>query len=84
MVWKSTTELGVGKALFKKIIQGRLMLCGVAVLRYRKAGNVDGQYKANVQIGFFDFERDNVCGKKGIQKKSKFDEPPPMRFTQVL
>ncbi|XP_065676310.1 uncharacterized protein LOC100206500 isoform X4 [Hydra vulgaris] len=50
VVWKTSTQLGIGKSVLNK--EG--MICTYVVGRYKLAGNVLGQYKENVLKGNFD------------------------------
>ena len=54
VVWAGSRELGIGMATGKK----NGMMCTYVVGRYRPAGNMGGQYKANVPKGSF---TRNVC-----------------------
>ncbi len=54
VVWKESTELGVGRAV-GKIKQG--YFCTFIVARYRPAGNYRGKYKGNVKKGKFTKEQ---------------------------
>ncbi len=56
VVWKTSTELGIGRASSKK--DG--MFCTFVVARYKEAGNLKGAFKENVLKG--NFSKD-VCGK---------------------
>lgn len=49
-MWKESTVLGIGRAEAKK--DG--MKCAYIVARYKPAGNLMGEYQANVQKGGFD------------------------------
>ena len=44
VVWKASTKLGIGKGTGKK----GSMACNYVVARYAPAGNIRGEYKANV------------------------------------
>ena len=50
VVWKGTTELGIGRASNTK---SNGMVCTYVVGRYRPAGNFMGRYKKNVEEGKF-------------------------------
>ena len=50
VVWKGSTELGIGKATGKK----GTMYCTYIVGRYRPAGNFQGKFKENVLKGSFE------------------------------
>ncbi|XP_065641732.1 uncharacterized protein LOC100206500 isoform X2 [Hydra vulgaris] len=50
VVWKTSTQLGIGKSVLNK----GGMICTYVVGRYKLAGNVLGQYKENVLKGNFD------------------------------
>ena len=49
VVWKGSTELGIGKGNAEK----NGMYCTYVVGRYKKAGNFIGKYKENVAKGSF-------------------------------
>ena len=56
VVWKGSTELGIGKANAEK----NGMYCTYVVGRYQKAGNFIGKYKENVEKGSFS---QDICNK---------------------
>ena len=55
VVWKASTELGIGRYTGRKIKKGKTMTCTYIVARYRKAGNVAGAkaFRQNVSKGSF-------------------------------
>ena len=57
MVWKASTELGIGKYTGRE--NGNI--CTYIVARYKDVGNVDDQeyFRRNVEQGNF---RDSYCG----------------------
>lgn len=56
MVWKGTTEVGCGRSVTNRTIQGRPLTCTFFACRYRKAGNKAGHYAVNLLKGTFDKE----------------------------
>ena len=56
MVWKETTEVGCGRSVTNRTIQGRPLTCTFFACRYRKAGNKAGHYAVNLLKGTFDKE----------------------------
>ena len=56
MVWKGTTEVGCGRSVTNRTIQGRPLTCTFFACRYRKAGNKAGHYAVNLLKGTFDRE----------------------------
>ncbi|XP_031567588.1 secreted protein PRY1-like [Actinia tenebrosa] len=50
VVWKASTKLGIGKASF---VNDAGLTCYVIVGRYKDAGNIKGQFPANVQKGSY-------------------------------
>ena len=71
VVWKESTELGIGKATTKK----NGMLCTYVVGRYRPAGNFIGNYKPNVPKGEFNkglcSKLDNMIKRLAVKKEKK-------------
>lgn len=61
VVWKGSTELGIGKADGMK---GNLK-CTYIVGRYNPAGNFRGRFKNNIQAGTFN--RDAYCSKNRLR-----------------
>ena len=56
MVWKGTTEVGCGRSVTNRTIQGRPLTCTFFACRYRNAGNKAGHYAVNLLKGTFDKE----------------------------
>jgi hypothetical protein len=71
LVWKASSELGVGTAEGRK----RGMKCLFVVFRYKKGGNITsrGYFESNVQKGSF---RRRYCNKDEEMK----DEPESIEF----
>ena len=81
VVWKGSTELGIGRAEVEKVIQNFTMQCAYIVGRYRPAGNVKGNYLRNVQKGNYD---PSYC--EGVSsKRGKFfdDNGTPLTTVDV-
>ena len=67
LVWKESTELGIGRAE----IQQQGMRCAYIVGRYKPAGNYEGSYRENVLKG--SFNREFYC--PTVVKKMNTDHP---------
>lgn len=74
MVWKRSTELGIGFARGSwKDLQKEFHNCLFVVGRYRKQGNMRGAFQQNVEKG--SFNKQATCQKRMIsvaRKRNKF------------
>ena len=68
VVWKGSTVLGIGRA--ETDMRG--MKCAFIVGRYKPAGNMIGDFPANVPKG--NFNADSYCASVSNNKRRLFDE----------
>ena len=68
MVWKESTELGMGRAE----VDQRQMKCAYIVGRYKPAGNMGGEFQENVLKGKFD--SGSYCATVSKRGRKFFDE----------
>ena len=73
LVWKDSTELGIGFAIGNSK-NPRGMKCVYVVARYKPAGNSMSQFRSKVSKGSFD--EATYCGKNGKPNQSP-DSPSP-------
>lgn len=71
VVWKGSTNLGIGRAEKDTVYQGFNLKCGYIVARYKPAGNVRGEYTENVPEGDYN---PSYCKTESTKRKKYFDE----------
>ena len=75
LVWKGSTELGIGKYTGTKTIQGNEWTCTYIVARYKPAGNVKSHFSNNVVKGSFSSSYCDTVGDRSLGKAKYMDAP---------
>lgn len=77
LVWKGSSELGIGKYTGTKTIQGNEWTCTYIVARYKPAGNINDPvyFSDNVAEGSFSSSYCDTVGDRSLGKAKYMDAP---------
>ena len=82
VVWKASTELGIGSYSGKKTINNRVWTCTYIVARYKPGGNGNnpGYFSDNVKKGSFSSSYCDTIGDKSLGSAEYLDAPEDSTF----